>query len=189
MQGEWLLPGQAFEEQAQAVLGQAVGVARLADQRLAQLAVLQAVFQAGTGNLHTGNPGLHHTLDEPVVGHQVVLQVEQPLIVGQAGPGQVHQRIDAFTQRADVQLRVMHIGADELDLVEPRHRPGSIHVARNGTHPVAARQQRADQVPADKTTGSGNQHCQAAHRMVSSGTAITNRPPHSRTCACCWLTS
>ncbi|MNI89427.1 hypothetical protein D3C73_1468220 [compost metagenome] len=62
------------------------------------------------------------------------------MIIRQAWPGQVHQRIDAVAQLIDVQLRVMQIGGDEIDLAEPRHGLSRLQPTCQRTHPVPARQ-------------------------------------------------
>ncbi|MNH23108.1 hypothetical protein D3C79_829920 [compost metagenome] len=93
---------QRLEELVQAVLGQAIGVGRPGRALLVQRAALHAVFEAGASDQHLPHTGLDHLLDEAVVGHQVLLQVEQCLVVGQPRPGQVSQRIDAVDPAGDL---------------------------------------------------------------------------------------
>ena len=167
----------------------AVGVGRTTLEVFAQGAALQAVFKAGAGHLYLADASLHGPLDEGIVGRQVVFEMKQALIVGQTWPGQVNQGIDALAQRRDVQLRVVDVGSDEFDLAEPGQGLRRLGPSRHCPYLTATRQQCGDQMLAYKSAGARDQYLQPAHRMVNSGTAMTKRPPHSRTSACCSLTS
>jgi len=164
------------------VLGQTVGVGRLRIVLFAERTALHPVFEAGPGDQHLLHARLYRTFDEPVVGHQVVLEMEQRAIVRQPRPGQVCECIDAFGQRADVQIRCVNIRADELDVIDPRHVRRFLHVTRNRPHRAATAQQCRDQMATDEAGGSGNQNL---HSTLNSGTAITKRPSHWRTWASC----
>lgn len=73
---------QCLEELMQAVLGQAIGIDGARLTLFVQRAALHAILEAGTCHQHLLHPGLYCMLDEVVVCHQVLLQVEQRLIVG-----------------------------------------------------------------------------------------------------------
>lgn len=142
---------------------------------LAERTALHAVLETSTSDQHLRDARLNRTLDEPVIGHQIVLEMKQRLIVRQTRPCQMSQGVDAFSQRDDVQFFGVNVCRNVFHRVDPRHARSSDGVARHRAHFKATAQQHLDQMPANEPGRPGNQHL---HSTVNSGTAITKRPPH-----------
>lgn len=81
----------------------------LCSLRLAQRTVLQAIFEAGSGDQHLVILGFDHALEEAVVQcGKLRSKWKQRLIARQTVPGQVRDCINTFNQAADVQLRLVY---------------------------------------------------------------------------------
>ena len=87
----------------------------------------------------------------------------------------MHECVDAFGQRDDIQISSVNIRADELHVIDPRHASRRFWVARHRTNFAAAFKQCSNQMPTDKTGSAGNQNL---HSTFNSGTAMTKRPSH-----------
>jgi hypothetical protein len=116
------------------VLGQPIRIGWLRLDLLAERPALQAIFETGAGHQYVFHTRLDHAFDKAVVGHQVVLEMEQPPIVRQPRPCQMRQHIDALGQCDDIDIGGVNIRRDKLDVLDPRHALRSVCVARHRTH-------------------------------------------------------